>query len=530
MIQLFNSHFYFHFSFNNVSSLLIVSFQSDQKQQHFIELKLELPNKQSVDEIVCRLGNNDPSGCLFHSLITYSEVNGQLFKHHLTKFLSEQNQLFYDQLTRQAVHQLDKNKIKSYWFKVFASNQRSSSSPTLSSATTTGMSASPSSDSQSIQAKDYHKLMHSNLMPIILEREKEYAVQLNKLAAAAASSDPTAGLDRIEKLKREQKSKFQHFIKKLYQYNEENNGNSSGGSSLEALLASLNTDLSTDLLDLDDLDYIKADRAQASTASKQTQHVKHLSNLNSFTRLEESYTIQLGAQLKTTHNLRLIRSNIYDFCSDRFTPQHEIEPQAIQTALSLYSNKLCALLILLDSKESRADDELNNICDRNGCDFHFDSISEQKKLAFNHKQPLLNVGDFFVTKHSNLSQVHVIFHLQSYDPKQEKQSDLSSRHPVILGLRNVLKTCVLNDIQTLTFPLLLTHEMSEEMTISWVMKRAELVLKCIKGFMIEFVNWGAQESRTLQFVVPQGLMDETFDSLRTLIPTIFRESRTVNLV
>jgi len=35
------------------------------------------------------------------------------------------------------------------------------------------------------------------------------------------------------------------------------------------------------------------------------------------------------------------------------------------------------------------------------------------------------------------------------------------------------------------------------------MKRAELVLKCIKGFMIEFVQWGAQESRTLQFVVPQ---------------------------
>lgn len=28
----------------------------------------------------------------------------------------------------------------------------------------------------------------------------------------------------------------------------------------------------------------------------------------SFSRIEESYTIQLGAQLKTTHNLRLIRS------------------------------------------------------------------------------------------------------------------------------------------------------------------------------------------------------------------------------
>ncbi len=43
----------------------------------------------------------------------------------------------------------------------------------------------------------------------------------------------------------------------------------------------------------------------------------------------------------------------------------------------------------------------------------------------------------------------------------------------------------------------------KEMTISWVMKRAELVLKCIKGFMIEFVQWGAQDSRNLQFVVPQ---------------------------
>lgn len=44
------------------------------------------------------------------------------------------------------------------------------------------------------------------------------------------------------------------------------------------------------------------------------------------------------------------------------------------------------------------------------------------------------------------------------------------------------------------------------MTINWVMKRAELVLKCIKGFMIEFVQWGAQDSRTLQFVVPQVIV------------------------
>ena len=38
------------------------------------------------------------------------------------------------------------------------------------------------------------------------------------------------------------------------------------------------------------------------------------------------------------------------------------------------------------------------------------------------------------------------------------------------------------------------------------MKRAELVLKCVKGFMIEFVQWGPQESRNIQFVVPSVLI------------------------
>ena len=51
--------------------------------------------------------------------------------------------------------------------------------------------------------------------------------------------------------------------------------------------------------------------------------------------------------------------------------------------------------------------------------------------------------------------------------------------------RNVLKTASLSDVTTLTLPLLLTHDMSEEMTVAWCMKRAELVLKCVKGFMME---------------------------------------------
>lgn len=38
---------------------------------------------------------------------------------------------------------------------------------------------------------------------------------------------------------------------------------------------------------------------------------------------------------------------------------------------------------------------------------------------------------------------------------------MNSRHPVILGLRNVLKTTASYDITTVTLPLLLTNEMTE---------------------------------------------------------------------
>lgn len=39
--------------------------------------------------------------------------------------------------------------------------------------------------------------------------------------------------------------------------------------------------------------------------------------------------------------------------------------------------------------------------------------------------------------------------------------EITSRHPAILGLRNILKSACSNDITTLTIPVLLMHEMTE---------------------------------------------------------------------
>ena len=106
----------------------------------------------------------------------------------------------------------------------------------------------------------------------------------------------------------------------------------------------------------------------------------------------------------------------------------------------------------------------------------------------------LRPGDFFITKHSNLSQSHIIYHLISDETNLSTQ-EINSRHPVILGLRNILKISSKHDVTMLTIPGLLRHEMSEDMTVPWCIRRAELIFKCAKGFMIESATWGGSELR-----------------------------------
>ena len=125
----------------------------------------------------------------------------------------------------------------------------------------------------------------------------------------------------------------------------------------------------------------------------------------------------------------------------------------------------------------------------------------------NHSEdgcPLLNVGDVYVTKHSNFSECQVVFHVVTDDTL--KSPEINSRHPVILGLRNILKIAYIYDISHVSIPLLLLHQMNEDITIQWCLRRAELILKCVKGFMIELsslLSLNENENKTIQFVVPK---------------------------
>nr|CAD7404640.1 unnamed protein product [Timema cristinae] len=253
--------------------------------------------------------------------------------------------------------------------------------------------------------------------------------------------------------------------------------------------------------------------------------------------------------MKQMHNIRILSADVLDLCRARLQQQAgniDPDPQRLQTALGLYSSDLCGLVLLADSHVghfSGLTKEVSEVCQQS-TEFHFPSMDEQlEKVRVEVKKAVswrqahcgrhenlvsltsseqlcrrggggtknMQTGDVYITRHSNLAEVHVVFHMVIDDTL--KSNDINSRHPAILGLRNILKTACSNDITTLTVPVLLMHEMSEEMTVAWCTKRAELVFKCVKGFMIEMASWGGSELKNLQFLVPKVHLGSQFGDI-----------------
>merc|ERR1719410_2350256 len=236
------------------------------------------------------------------------------------------------------------------------------------------------------------------------------------------------------------------------------------------------------------------------------------------------------------HNLRVSAAHVTDLL--RYPGGEEALPQRLNTSMSLYSNSLCGLVLLTDSRVQcgaglegvRAEVKKSSSW-RN--DYWAKKAAAEAALGGGDGATTevkkdfctLNTGDFYLTRHSNLCEAHVVFHMVVDDSLDN--INISSRHPVIMGLRNVLKTACLNDITSLTVPLLLGHHMTEKMTVPWCLRRAELVFKCLKGFMMEMGGWGGSEIKTLQFLLPASIDQDVFLKLTAMLSTIFRVSSAI---
>lgn len=463
----------------------------------------------------------------------------------LKKFIEAENQKYYDDLDEQLLKQLVDGELDSE--KIVKDTEK------LYKEELFHFADKNCPTDQEIFSEAFHRLIHTNLLPEILMKEKEYAQTVSNLIKEMESETKILNKQHQDdmdlKIQQLDLSITSEDINNLL--SSQFSAQSLLRKKFESVLESIRAHQRFEYRD-----YITCQLGEALMASKSPLPTPVVGNRSSMfvsqaPRLEESFTIHLGSQLKNSHNVRILCGNITDLCSPLFSEDND-ELCGLNIALGLYSSSLCGTVVLTPPSSSLL--SVNEKIVRNAnlsTEFHFDQIDDQlekiqdhlKQVNENNETAKLKPGDFFITKHSNLAQSHILFHLISDETFQS--TEINSRNPVILGLRNILKVASRYDITMLTIPALLRHEMSEEMTVVWCLRRAELgmyfqslekplkfkssspslvVFKCAKGFMIESSSGSGALLSTLQLLLPDDISEELFMNLSTMVPNIFRVS------
>ncbi|TKR61736.1 hypothetical protein L596_028811 [Steinernema carpocapsae] len=321
---------------------------------------------------------------------------------------------------------------------------------------------------------------------------------------------------------------------------------------------------------------VRAETPPASAIKKSMSFPSpHVSKPNLNGGVDEPFTIYIGAQLKSMHNARIMTiEKLSDCClpnapsgdrEDNEEGDFLCESTRLQNAMSLYRRGVSAVVLLVKSDpmhHMKKRTDFARMCERS-TELHFEGLEDQLKriselIREGNKTRVIvdnsassssaslepqkvflkdgaesdfRVGDVYVTKHSNIASVNVVFHLV-VDGSLESSDDISSRHPCINGIRNVIRLSAKYGVTNITFPLLLVETTNENMNGSWCMKRAELIFKCTKGFMMEVCATGSTSSTpggasttpahyNMNFALPTQLPKNVYSQIVELFPTVF---------
>ncbi|XP_034733959.1 protein C12orf4 homolog [Etheostoma cragini] len=525
------------------------------KNNCVLKVPLQFPVQENVSDLHGRL-------MLLHKIPCYIENE---LKTSLSNFMERETTVDYDREAELALQRLttgdvDVNQLATAWARSYVETTLEHARP-----------EEPSWDEDF--AGVYHELIHSPASDTLLNLEHNYFVSISELISERDME--------IKKLQERQAAEMDKVMHQLGNTLSDQDVNAVASQHFDAQQV-LENKWASELKQVTGIqkhEYqqwvisLHQDLRKSNNSSQINEEIKvqssQLSELadsgarmfEEQPQLEESFTIHLGAQLKTMHNLRLVRADVLDLCKHRRHGSGGEKLRRLQTALSLYSSSLCGLVLLVDNRVNSYSGIKRDFATvaKECTDFHFPCLEAQldevqqvelyaraQRSSKQKEQPEIprnggddrskNVernpsnilpGEFYISRHSNLSEVHVVFHLCVDD--NVRSGNITARDPAIMGLRNILKVCCTHDVTTVTVPLLLVHDMSEEMTIPWCLKRAELVFKCVKGFMMEMASWDGGISRTVQFLVPKSISEEMFYQLSNMLPQIFRVSTTLTL-
>eukprot|EP00743_Colponemidia_sp_Colp-15_P008688 GILK01009458.1.p1 GENE.GILK01009458.1~~GILK01009458.1.p1 ORF type:complete len:566 (+),score=98.71 GILK01009458.1:147-1700(+) len=311
---------------------------------------------------------------------------------------------------------------------------------------------------------------------------------------------------------------------------------------------------------------------------------------------QDRFWVYLGAQLKSIFELRLIQADLMKVCEPSIaanpsssvgSTRSALPPPhiaSVQTLKRLYLNQLSAVIRFtnddLSFQNQRAKDLLS--CCESSTEFHFSSLSDQfaelkESLAADtldkhdrfERSPGrcnggLQVGDFYVTKHSNLAHVHLIFHLvlaststQSNLQSSMPRAEWSNQSTIVNRLKELISFANRYDVRCIYIPLVLeencgvpagsyvglpvippspnkhhpnsnnnnedsnTHRTAD---IQETVRRIETVVRTVKSALADIAH-GYHRDRVLeliQFTVPSDATVSFVAKCRTMIQDIFQ--------
>jgi hypothetical protein len=201
------------------------------------------------------------------------------------------------------------------------------------------------------------------------------------------------------------------------------------------------------------------------------------------------------------------------------------DPIRLQTCMSLYSNTLQGLVLIIDEWDNYGGmwKDLAVLCAQ-WPELHFQGFEDQVSEARGLKEHWES-GDVIATKHSGLREVQVLFHLLVTGNKMDllQSEEVNGRHPAVLALRTVMRIVWESDVSVITIPLFLFRQFQASfMTSGWCQKRAELIFKCVKGYMIEMSSLADEQPKTVQFLMPDNTPDHIYGEMAEMITAIFR--------
>ena len=152
----------------------------------------------------------------------------------------------------------------------------------------------------------------------------------------------------------------------------------------------------------------------------------------------ESFTVNLGNQLKITQNIRLVKCNLIDELRVR-----RGITQRLESLINLASERPAALVLPFETDDlSFTNRDFGSL--RQQClemtDVVFPSFDKQTEEAKSQVVGSIEQKRFFTTRHSVLSaNAHVLFHL--YVGKVNHEKTIESRNPTLLALRAIIREC-----------------------------------------------------------------------------------------